>query len=95
MLNVDSSHKPKIRAPGDGPRKIKIIKGNISSKKIIRSDSVNKSQNMNGDASEHYKSNDAAKQALSKEKVVVKRDAINLSPEGKIKLLNSRQIQSN
>lgn len=35
----NSAHRPKIRVPGDAPKKIKIITGNISSKHILRSDS--------------------------------------------------------
>ena len=40
--NRDSAHRPKIRVPGDAPKKIKLITSNISSSKIIRSDSTKK-----------------------------------------------------
>ena len=84
---LSSAHRPKIRQPGDAPKKIKILTGNISSKHIIRSDSTNKAA---VSTSEKRPPSGTGPGVQSSEKLILKQTNINLSSDGKVKLLSSK-----
>ena len=101
----DSSHRPKFLG-SDAPRKLKILTGNVSSKKIIRSDSQNKStsgiSNLNSQTLASGRMNEVS--AVDREsrgdpgsaglrEAVVRKKKIGVSPEAKLKILSSKIIK--